>query len=459
MKKVDERLAKYFRSTLTVKRPVDIQTVDGKWEKLGRGEYDVAVLDADDRKYVIRAYGSEFVVEEIEIDTMVSSGDADVEDGAMSKSADGYMSGRDDDDQKSGTTTRKTSRARKPAAKKTTTKKPAAKKPAAKKPAAKKPAGKAASSRTTAKKSTPKKSTTRKSSSTRRKKKENVMEPVLVTLSRPTVINETIYPEGTMLEITDPVGQRTFGFGNEPDMVNDSWADPEINDENMEEMLFEKITAISGDFYLSEGGLSAELDKYLGYTDTPDEREVAKAIGFDWFGLDWLDDVLKKVDPEAYELWMQERDPDELFGFGEWLEDNGNGWRAHGADNTYNWNYLGPFDLDFFTIEHDRTYYTFYKVHRGGDIRGNYSRYYVFEGNDETDFLFMLMGSATVLFEFEDGSTWQFNSNNDQDIWDFELNEYEIERNSLAETFKPLLKEFRSIDDAVTEIWYDWENK
>lgn len=77
-----ERLAKYFHSTLEVIVPVDLQTVNGSWERLRPGVYEVQVLDNEDRKYSIRTYGDEIVVEETELDILIASGEATIKDGA-----------------------------------------------------------------------------------------------------------------------------------------------------------------------------------------------------------------------------------------------------------------------------------------------------------------------------------------------------------------------------------------
>lgn len=435
MEQIKERLAKYFHSTLTVKSPVEVLSVNGNWQTLGRGVYEVRQLDTGDRKYVIRAYGDDIVVEEIELDSIVSGPEASIEDGApgMADRSGGYITGPDDEEDKPK---RKAPQKKSAPANKTTRKSP---------------------SKKAAPKRTPKK-TTRKTKSKRKKKKESIMDAETVILERNTLINETIFPKGTEIvlhEIQDPAGQRTFGFGNEPDMVNDTWPDPEVAEaEDMMEAFVSKVTGVGGTYFLSEGTLTAELDRYLTYSDLPREREVAEAVGFEYHGTDWLEEVLADVDPAAYEMWMEQRDPEELFGIGQWLEKNGNDeWIDRGSDNTYNWGYLGPFDIDFNTVEYAGTFYTFYRVHLGGDIRGNYSDFYVSETYDETDFLYRLMGTAIVEFEFEDGSSWRFFSEQDVDVWHFDLDEFEIQRNSHAEQFLPLLQNFDNYDEAIEELW------
>lgn len=76
-----ERLAKYFHSTLEVYEATDVESVDGTWERLSPGTYRVKSLDNEDRKYVIRTFGEEIVVEETEIDMLVSGPEASIHDG------------------------------------------------------------------------------------------------------------------------------------------------------------------------------------------------------------------------------------------------------------------------------------------------------------------------------------------------------------------------------------------
>jgi hypothetical protein len=290
------------------------------------------------------------------------------------------------------------------------------------------------------------------------------MERKEVVLTNPTLINERVYPEGTRVifhEVQDPAGQRTFGFGNEPDVVHDQIPDQEVIEaEDLMELFPEKVTDVGGSFVLSENGTSFELNSTLSYDNFPSPREVAEALEYEYTGEEWLTEVLQEVDPEAFDKWMNDQDPENLFNIQDWLQENGNGeWISHGADNTYNGMYLGPFDVDFGTVEYDRTYYTFYKVHLGGDIRGGYSNYFVREDSDEADFLYALTGGANVVFEFEDGSMWQFFSEQEFDVWRFELaNESEIEPGSHASQFLPLLEKYSDYDEAVEELWGEWEN-
>lgn len=509
MKRINERLSKYFHSTLTVHSPVDVQTVRGNWERLSTGTYEVQQLDSDDRKFVIRTYGDEIVVEEIELDTIVSGPEATITDGAPGSSGrdDSYITGPDDEDEdesysrktsgsdrssaasnsgrsssrsssSSSKSTGKSSNTKstgkkstsKSTNKKSTSKSGTKKKSTSKSGNTKKSTSKSSNTKkSTTKKSTPKSNTSKrntKTTSTRKKKKSKesvAMETREVILNNPTLINETVYPKGTKVilhEVQDPAGQRTFGFDGEADVVHDQIPDTEVIEaEDLMDIFPDKVSDVGGVFVLSETGKSFELNSDLAYDTLPSPREVAEALGYEYRADEWLSEVLQELDPEAFDNWMNDQDPENLFNIQDWLQENGNGeWISHGADNTYNGMYLGPFDVDFGTVEYDGTYYTFYKVHLGGDIRGGYSEYYVREDSDESDFLYAFTGGANVTFEFEDGSMWQFFSQQEFDVWLFELaNENEIEPGSHASQFLPLLDEYSSYDEAIEELWNEVE--
>lgn len=263
-----------------------------------------------------------------------------------------------------------------------------------------------------------------------------------ITLDKPRVINGQLYEAGTVVEVDVKEGESLT----------------EAIDIDMEQKFVDSVEEVSGGFILSEGGLESDFDKYLTCVDIPRPKKVAKALDAEFTGEEFIEDVLSEIDPEAYDLWTsQSDDPYDLFRISDWLEENGSDWIDRGMDNTYNWAYLGPFTLDFCMAEYNGTYYTFFKVHLGGDPRGNYhDTYYVHKSNYESEFLENLMGTAWVNFTFKDGSEWQFYSQQDSDVWNFEF-ENERMLDGMAEEFYPFFEEMEQkeggVDYAIEELW------
>lgn len=102
--------------------------------------------------------------------------------------------------------------------------------------------------------------------------------------------------------------------------------------------------------------------------------------------------------------------------------------RNVGGDNTYNWSWLYPTDLNFNKyLLPDGQKVTEVRIHLGGDVRGNYSGgyYKIFdEGSedDEQEFIYDLCeGSMSVTLKFNDGSSISFGGTQSSDIDYYEV--------------------------------------
>jgi hypothetical protein len=118
-----------------------------------------------------------------------------------------------------------------------------------------------------------------------------------------------------------------------------------------------------------------------------------------------------------------------------------------GQDNTYNFSYLGLIDLNwrvYFDNEQGIYFYVI-KPHKGGDIRGNYGDALILQGEDKDDLFYryfneFISGGATIIFEFKDGSILTFDSEQDSDVFRFQVVEENTEMN--GKIAQSLLKDF-----------------
>lgn len=58
--------------------------------------------------------------------------------------------------------------------------------------------------------------------------------------------------------------------------------------------------------------------------------------------------------------------------------------------NTYNWNGRIMHDLNYTKYKIDNKYYYVVMVHRGGDIRANYTDYFMLRFDDEDEFMYII---------------------------------------------------------------------
>lgn len=100
-----------------------------------------------------------------------------------------------------------------------------------------------------------------------------------------------------------------------------------------------------------------------------------------------------------------------------------------GGDNTYNWSWLFPTDLNFrwYSSPDGRTFLEV-RLHLGGDVRGNYTGGWYKEFDDSTgederhEFAYDLTeGRNTISVTFNDGSKIQFNGQQSSDVNYFEV--------------------------------------
>lgn len=122
----------------------------------------------------------------------------------------------------------------------------------------------------------------------------------------------------------------------------------------------------------------------------------------DWLGIDTLD-ICKALAPYEidYELYDGDELPDEkdMYGFSadyatryidylielDFIEN----WDMADSNNTYNWSSPVSNDIDYtvFNSLVDRSVYVLFKVHRFGDVRGNYTDNCILHFDSESDWL------------------------------------------------------------------------
>jgi hypothetical protein len=99
-----------------------------------------------------------------------------------------------------------------------------------------------------------------------------------------------------------------------------------------------------------------------------------------------------------------------------------------GGDNTYNWSWLYPSDLNFKNYSTpDGQKILEIRIHLGGDVRGNYGGgyYKIFAGDEEDEsmqYIYDLtQGSMSVNMKFSDGSSISFSGEQASDIESYEV--------------------------------------
>lgn len=131
------------------------------------------------------------------------------------------------------------------------------------------------------------------------------------------------------------------------------------------------------------------------------------------------------------------------------------------SDNTTNWSYNGVMDLNirlYYDQESEKFFYVLHP-HLGGDPRGNYGKAYILEGDDRED-LFerfyddFISGTGIINVKFDDGSSVNFESEQDADGWLFRVEEVESGGRNYATL---LVNDFEGFSDSdadefLTEI-------
>jgi len=111
---------------------------------------------------------------------------------------------------------------------------------------------------------------------------------------------------------------------------------------------------------------------------------------------------------------------EQLDALVEWADEHG------AADNTYNWSWWGP-TLHFIGVQAERDPYKpemyFVRLHRGGDVRGNYGAYHIIYVEESAEqapwYSWMLtaelkMDDGTeVIIDSEDMEAWHWNVHED----------------------------------------------
>ena len=131
------------------------------------------------------------------------------------------------------------------------------------------------------------------------------------------------------------------------------------------------------------------------------------------------------------------------------------------SGNTYNQSYLGILDINYRVFEdtENGTIIGFVKPHLGGDPRGNYGDGFIIIGDDEDEVFYQIIsnfisGMSTINIEFNDGSTLTFDSQQEYDVFNYEL----VEENSNYENSqiaKDFIKDWESTDSNFNDSFLE----
>ena len=207
-----------------------------------------------------------------------------------------------------------------------------------------------------------------------------------------------------------------------------------------------------GTWMFSESGDTYEFYKgtVYGYDSEPTEKDWADIFDAEEI-TSWVKSYLKKEYPDLVKAYLEAED-EYGIDFVKWLEDEGAefDWHYKSGDNTYNWSYLGPGTISFYTFEApDGDTVTFYSIHRGGDVRGNYGNWFVHKDSYEVGFIECFSGMASVFLTFKDGSDITFDAEQDSDVWRFRMYRMKGKPSSLAQKWYDFIEE--------SGLQNDWE--
>lgn len=183
------------------------------------------------------------------------------------------------------------------------------------------------------------------------------------------------------------------------------------------ELWASKINTAEGSIIVGDG--TYEMDSYGTYKDQGQSMQMVDDI----FGSEYVT-VENWMESAGLDYLIEEMDIDTRFSMevARALDEAGLNEGRLVEDNTYNWSWLGPWDIQFSTIEFGGGYITFFEVHQGGDVRGNYSDPMVYVDYYEMGFLEKLLNVfASISIKFNDGGSAMALSQQDSDIWYFEV--------------------------------------
>ena len=111
---------------------------------------------------------------------------------------------------------------------------------------------------------------------------------------------------------------------------------------------------------------------------------------------------------------------------------------AINADNSYNWGSVLSHDIQFYEFEYNDTRYIAIDVHLGGDIRGNYSYYFILECSLDDIFQVEFYPSVEITDTLVADLRWYsdtysvYNTETDKDVGEY----YESDKADLIKRLK-----------------------
>ena len=119
-------------------------------------------------------------------------------------------------------------------------------------------------------------------------------------------------------------------------------------------------------------------------------------------------DVLNELKPFEVSKAYKERVLNDIE-----KDENEDFYKLITGNNTYNWNAFIDHDINFYIYEFNNNIYVVLKVHRYGDIRGNYTDEAVLIFNDTNEFYEVLSSGDTYnyFFKLSSGVTLYYDLN------------------------------------------------
>lgn len=240
------------------------------------------------------------------------------------------------------------------------------------------------------------------------KKKEIPMNTRIITVNKEVRIPNTdiILEKGDQIKVfSEIINKKREKIGKKVIKENSIWKD--------------KIASAEGAILF--GNESYKMDKYGGFKNQPKPDDVLDIFSDymkieNWFSSNNLDYFVEETGIDLnYDY------PSPII---DELSDAGIVSNKIITDNTYNWSWLGPWDIVFSTAKSKlkNEYITIFAIHEGGDVRSNYGPNYVYTSNYEFGFVEELDAiSASINISFKDRGSIVAYSQQDSDIWYFEV--------------------------------------
>lgn len=138
----------------------------------------------------------------------------------------------------------------------------------------------------------------------------------------------------------------------------------------------------------------------------------------------------------------------------DFIENNEN-VAIHRSGNTYNGADLDVTNKHWLQFQMDGELFLAFRLHRHGDVRGNYTQFYIVKNVDDYTATHMLYGGyITGYITFEDGTEAIIDAQQSSDVYYWRVNENQTDSDGQAERFTELSKHFDdwSFDEVIFDL-------